>query len=120
MQIVTKENTWPDTWMEFTGAELKEFYASSQEYFICNAICWAFWRHTGAVRYAESESVILALRQAVPNRFKKCKSADIRIKNVVGGWLLQKYKSGNERRDLIRAIPDEHVFTIPMYVERRN
>lgn len=103
--------------LEFTGAELKKFYPESKEYFICNAITWAFERRYGATRYPESVQVIKSLRAAVPKRFKKT-DPDRGVKNVVGGWILQKYKAGNEREYLVNAVPDDFVFKIVMHVGR--
>lgn len=118
MKIITKENTWPDTWVEFTGAELKAFYADHGSFFICSAIKAEYQRKFGVEMHPTSESVILSLRQAVPSRFRKTEPES--CKNVLSAWLLSKYgNSARAREFTIRAVPDSFVFTIPMFTHQQ-
>jgi hypothetical protein len=119
MKRITKVGTWPDTWMEFTGAELKQFYKAHDQYFVCSAIRLEYTKQFGVEMHPPSESVILSIRQAVPNRFKK--NPPESCKNVMGAWLLQKYATAcNCRQRVIDLVPDDYVFTIPMYPTRQS
>lgn len=119
MERITKVGTWPDTWMEFTGAELKKFYKAHKQFFVCSAIRTEYTKQFGGDMFPTSESVILAIRQAVPNRFKK--NPPDSCKNVMGAWLLMKYaKAGDCRQRVIALVPDDFVFTIPMYPTRQE
>jgi hypothetical protein len=119
MKLISKDNTWPDTWVEFTGAELKKFYRAHDSYFVCSAIKAEYKKVFGVEMHPASEPVILSIRNAVPNRFKK--RAPETCKNVLGAWLLKKYAYANNcRHHVISQIPDDYVFTIPMYVQRQG
>jgi hypothetical protein len=118
MKRITNVDTWPDTWVEFTGAELKKFYKEQDQYFICSAIRNEYTKQFGVEMHPTSESVILSIRQAVPNRFKKNDPES--CKNVMGAWLLMKYANANNcRQRVIALVPDDFVFTIPMYPTRQ-
>lgn len=119
MKIITDTAPHQNCVVEFTGAELKRFFKKHGSYFICSSISQEYKKKFGVEMFPTSESVILAVRKAVPSRFRKTPPKS--CENVLNAWLLQKYSlHPNSRMKTIMLVPDDYVFTIPMFTTRQQ
>lgn len=106
--------------IEFTGADLKEWYESvgRRHIFICHVITNVVQNaiHSHRTFYPNAEQVIGLLKEAVPIRFRATpKYAHAR---VVESFMLSKYliRDGNyqTRKNLLAYVPDDFVFKLTM------
>jgi len=96
-------------------------------YFICTAIELVVEEKTGMMVVLDSSEVIHAIRQLVPNRFRKIDIDKLGVDCSLGEVLLMKYQSRqcgplvmsqiiNTRINLIKAIPSNEItFDLAIY-----
>lgn len=110
------------TTVEFTGKELREIYAQrgADCVFICHVMGKAvkdITNRPGIPQYPDSKVVISELRALVPKRFKTelvpwSQTIDNNLKSkYLGGAIGTPGVSLRCRINLLKHIPDDHVFT---------
>lgn len=97
--------------VQFSGKHLKEWYAKygTSSLFICNVIHRVF-REQFDIKghyYPNSLFVINEFRNLFPKRFKK----PVAWSETINNNLKSKYNSFYCRKNMIRLIPDDHIFT---------
>lgn len=105
--------------VQFTGADLKHWYKEfgAQCPFFCNIITKVVRLNAGLhSMHPDSEMVIGEFRKLVPHRFK----APVKWSRTIDNNLKSKYLTGEvgetgvsykSRVNLLKCIPDDHVFT---------
>lgn len=108
--------------MQFTGADLKAWYAEHGDgyVYICHVlgrVLETSFRPTARNGMIESSEVINALKVAVPNRFlkKTCGMSSVITNHMLNKYISRAEVGSKTRRNLLKHVPDDFVFTIPVH-----
>lgn len=105
--------------IQFTGADLKQWYKEfgDENKFFCHIITKVVRLNADLPQmYPDSEMVIGEFRKLVPHRFK----APVKWSRTIDNNLKSKYLTGKvgdtgvsyrSRVNLLKCVPDDHVFT---------
>jgi hypothetical protein len=106
--------------IQFTGADLKKWYGEfgKEAVFFCHVMGSVMKHYAGTCRmYPNSDMVIEDMRKLAPKRFKapvtwsRTIDNNLKLKYVPGGKVGGTDVSFRLRVNLLKCIPDDHVFT---------